>query len=392
LEFRGAPAVAKGGDVYLPARASSSGGVFHVTPSGVATQDNSAGPVEAGLAVGDDASAQHIFFMTTNGGVQSVGDTMHSCGSASSTNLSSLAILNDGTSAMYAVGVAGDTGSRQLVGLQQGFGCKPSLSVSIDVATPGNIIIDGQNLWYPGSDGSVQRFTFNAGSTSFVANSPLAAAGAGTIFGLSLFSAGAKLAGGTGAVGAGRVFVRASDGTGTTTGSMPNTPVSGIAIGSGPTLFAVVTQASGVGTLRSFDATGDTVGATMTLPAGFSFTFPAGATPGATTPVLGRGGFLYATANNGNVVAADQQSLDVSWLKPLPAAIATSTQVLASPTLDCNRTDPSSATGAYYFATTTGWLVAYIVDSPGLDSAAAWPKYQHDARNTGSTGTAIECP
>jgi hypothetical protein len=66
--------------------------------------------------------------------------------------------------------------------------------------------------------------------------------------------------------------------------------------------------------------------------------------------------------------------------------------VVASPTLDCNRTASASGTGAYYFATTSGWLVAYIVDSAGLDLTAAWPKFQHDARNTGNTAVSLGCP
>jgi hypothetical protein len=66
--------------------------------------------------------------------------------------------------------------------------------------------------------------------------------------------------------------------------------------------------------------------------------------------------------------------------------------VVASPTLDCNRirgkSTPSS--GTLYIATSNGYLVALIVDSHGLDPTAAWPKYQHDASNTGnSTNTQL---
>jgi hypothetical protein len=391
--FTAAPAIAHGGDVYLPSSVGGAGqGVYHVTPTGAVMQDSSAGPVAAGITIGNDGTTQQIFFMTTNGGIQTVGDTMHSCGSAAAANVSSLAILNDGMASLYGIGVAGNGGSRQLVGLQAGFGCKPSTASSVDVAVPGNVVTDGQSVWYPGSDGTVQRFSFVGGaSPSFTSLSSLPSVGAGTIFGLGLIPAATKLVGGGGGVGVGRLFVRGSDGTGTTTGYNQMAPVTGVAVGTGSALFAV-TQAGGLGTLSKFDATGDIVVNSTALPAGFSFNFPAGVNPGATTPVLGNRGWVYATDNAGNVVATDQQSLEVKWLKPMSGALGSTAQVLASPSLDCNRTDASNNTGVYYFATTTGWLVAYIVDSPGLDSSAPWPKYQHDARNTGNTGVSIACP
>ncbi|MCC6336640.1 MAG: hypothetical protein IT380_21955 [Myxococcales bacterium] len=74
------------------------------------------------------------------------------------------------------------------------------------------------------------------------------------------------------------------------------------------------------------------------------------------------------------------------------AGLPSAGQVLASATLDCNRDKPTSTTGVYYFATTTGWLVGYVVDSEGLDQSAPWPKYQHDARNTGNLSVSKACP
>ncbi|MEQ1731926.1 MAG: hypothetical protein ABL982_26425 [Vicinamibacterales bacterium] len=142
-----------------------------------------------------------------------------------------------------------------------------------------------------------------------------------------------------------------------------------------------------MGTLRRFDATG-TANAAATLTSGLTFSFPS-SVPGATTPVLGNAGWVYATANDGLVVATDQ-ALSVKWTKVLAPSLGG--QVFASPTLDCNRTRPGSGTGIHYFATTTGWVVAYITDSPGLDVNAPWPKYQHDARNTGRVGLSVACP
>lgn len=68
-----------------------------------------------------------------------------------------------------------------------------------------------------------------------------------------------------------------------------------------------------------------------------------------------------------------------------------------SPTLDCLR-DPSgqavvNARVGVLYVTAETKIHAFIVDSPGLDPDAPWPKYQHDARNTGNPATLItRCP
>ncbi|PTL82899.1 hypothetical protein DAT35_12760 [Vitiosangium sp. GDMCC 1.1324] len=63
-----------------------------------------------------------------------------------------------------------------------------------------------------------------------------------------------------------------------------------------------------------------------------------------------------------------------------------------SPALDCARDAAGAARaenlGALYVAE-GGKLYAFVVDSPGLDSSAPWPKYQHDSRNTGNPDTPI---
>jgi hypothetical protein len=171
------------------------------------------------------------------------------------------------------------------------------------------------------------------------------------------------------------------------TGFNPLTHVSGAAIDSANNLFVVV-ENSGSAVVRKFDATGEVDGGVLDLAA-TGFDFALGTVPGGTTPVLGNEGWLYATGNNGTVVGAGQSSLDLRWSKRLPSGIAG--EVLASPTLDCNRTRSGSGTGVYYFATNSGWLVGYITESEGLDVTAKWPKYQHDARNTGNMRVPISC-
>lgn len=164
--------------------------------------------------------------------------------------------------------------------------------------------------------------------------------------------------------------------------------VSGVAIGmdGGAALFAVTQDSFEKGTLSRFDASGAATGqasSPLLMP------FPAGTTPGTGTPVLGANSYVYATASNGTVLAA-KQDLTTQWAVALPSAIAGT--VTASSTLDCNRERPLSGTGIFYLANGTGWLIAYIVDSPGLDPSAPWPKYQHDARNTGNTNVSTGCP
>ena len=69
---------------------------------------------------------------------------------------------------------------------------------------------------------------------------------------------------------------------------------------------------------------------------------------------------------------------------PLPG-----TGVPLHPTLDCNRRRPGSGTGILYVATDTHSLAAIVVDSPGLDPNAPWPKYQRTAGNVGNTATSF---
>lgn len=106
-------------------------------------------------------------------------------------------------------------------------------------------------------------------------------------------------------------------------------------------------------------------------------------------PVLGSGGRLYIATNGGLLEARSNGA--TSWSTQLATE-----QVTASPTLDCLRDAGlavKSPLGVIYVGTTAGNLFAVLVDSPGLDPTAPWPKYQHDVRNTGNPTTPIQpCP
>jgi hypothetical protein len=102
------------------------------------------------------------------------------------------------------------------------------------------------------------------------------------------------------------------------------------------------------------------------------------------TPVLGRDGTLYmSTGALGAWSAAD---LSPRWSAPF----SSSNEL----TLDCAR----DATGTqlperpgvlYQSADNDRRLYSIVVDSPGLDASAAWPKFQHDVRNTGNPATPV---
>jgi hypothetical protein len=74
-------------------------------------------------------------------------------------------------------------------------------------------------------------------------------------------------------------------------------------------------------------------------------------------------------------------------------------QIEAGPALDCSRnaagTPIAGRPGVLYVATNNGLLYSFIVDSRGIETTAAWPKYQHDPRNTGNQQTPLApfvCP
>jgi outer membrane protein assembly factor BamB len=107
-------------------------------------------------------------------------------------------------------------------------------------------------------------------------------------------------------------------------------------------------------------------------------------------PVVAKNDRLYTLNTQGRVTAWTASTLAPLWNVDLPTAPGT-----ASPTLDCRRDAAGQAVtgpGTLYIPAATR-LYAFIVDSPGLDPNAPWPKFQHDARNTGNPATPITpCP
>ncbi|SEL26349.1 Outer membrane protein assembly factor BamB, contains PQQ-like beta-propeller repeat [Stigmatella aurantiaca] len=112
-------------------------------------------------------------------------------------------------------------------------------------------------------------------------------------------------------------------------------------------------------------------------------------------PVVGSGGNHYTVNTDGEVRAWTPGSTTPLWGTKIEPGAGEGTNI--SPTLDCLR-DPSglavvNARLGVLYVTAVTKVYAFIVDSPGLDPDAPWPKYQHDARNTGNPATPItRCP
>jgi hypothetical protein len=106
-------------------------------------------------------------------------------------------------------------------------------------------------------------------------------------------------------------------------------------------------------------------------------------------PVWGTGGYVYTAGLTSGSIQARRSLENVIWqFEPAGGA-----GFEASMNLDCSRSADGSILagrpGVLYAVDRDGKVYALIVDSPGLDPAAPWPKYQHDSRNTGNPATPI---
>jgi len=111
-------------------------------------------------------------------------------------------------------------------------------------------------------------------------------------------------------------------------------------------------------------------------------------------PAIGKNDRLYTVNTQGRVEAWTASTLTSQWSADLTLILDA---VDASPALDCRRdatgqglTDKPLGT---LYVGGSARLFALVVDSPGLDPNAPWPKFQHDARNSGNPATPItSCP
>ncbi len=93
----------------------------------------------------------------------------------------------------------------------------------------------------------------------------------------------------------------------------------------------------------------------------------AGVSEAASTPAIGADGTIYVAA--GRALYAYASNGSMLWATPLPGSATR-----ASPTIACD--------GTLFIGDSSGNLTSIATDSHGL--APGWPKFQHDARNTGN--------
>ncbi len=121
-----------------------------------------------------------------------------------------------------------------------------------------------------------------------------------------------------------------------------------------------------------------------------------------TTPVLGKGGLVYVVNAAGELIAVELGGTVNAAVWRYPSLFTAGANALGQPALDVVR-DAAGAPqctrglGVLYVPSVSlgvAKVTAVIVDSPGLDPLAPWPKYQRDNRNSGfadSTSPGV-CP
>ena len=107
-------------------------------------------------------------------------------------------------------------------------------------------------------------------------------------------------------------------------------------------------------------------------------------------PLAGADGRIYASDELGDIYCfrLENDALVFEW------AYFVAHPSAGSPNIDCNRAHPGRGS-ILYWGDEDADLFSIIVDSPGLDIRAPWPKYQHDPRNSGNADTALSefaCP
>ncbi len=110
-----------------------------------------------------------------------------------------------------------------------------------------------------------------------------------------------------------------------------------------------------------------------------------------TTPVLGKGGLVYVVNAAGELAAVDIGGTVNAAVWRYPGLFTVAANGIGQPALDVVR-DAAGAPqctrglGVLYVPSVNlgvATVTAVIVDSPGLDPLAPWPKYQRDNRNSG---------
>ena len=397
------PAIGQMGTVYFGTN-ESSGKVFAVAPEGMEKWENPLGAVMGSPAVGaynSSTGVERVYVGATNGSSGSALYALGAGGTAASANQctsgevsTAIAVLTtkrpEESSPLETAFVLDDDGF--LVGLRPGAvgarNCALS-SLSASGSRPGaSTIAKGSDVYFMDSTTKVQGYSFSgtnwASKSGYTAPS-INATVTGLGFSSTGFVVGAAGVTGTGTHMGGVFAFSATDGTGLwkNPDSFSGEPVRNMSIAGGN---AVIYGRDAAGSVLTSVALMSNVIQTSTNTTGI-----AGA------PVLGASNILYTASSVGTSGVGEVTAWRADTLAPLWKLSDSVGVVTSSPTIDCARDTAGAITpatyGVLYVPSTNGKLYALVVDSPGLDTTAPWPKYQHDARNTGNPDTALTaCP
>jgi outer membrane protein assembly factor BamB len=383
---RATPAIGSDGTLYVgTAKGDHDGSLQAISPSGEELWSKSLGRIEASPTLGAaGGAAQHVFVGSmTNAGLISALDATGTL--VDQCVLSKDAELEASPASMGSGAAFFSSKARALIAFRPGL--SPACLITPtdqDIAWPDTLVSSGGAVFYVDNKPSVHRF--DLGATGWVKYAQTAWPGLPQAgyrnHGLALTGAG-KLLGAGQLQTSGTVFQAGQSGA--FKFDFGFTPLVATAPATGPVVAADGTVLFGIPTgIAALSSAGMVVGAGDSL---------------ANTPALGQGGRLYALAANGSLsewTYGNGRPLR-SWSASLETADATVFE--ASPALDCARTTDRAVVpgrpGRLYAVSTTGALYAIDVDARGLDTTAEWPKYQKDARNSGSADTSLAefaCP
>lgn len=113
-------------------------------------------------------------------------------------------------------------------------------------------------------------------------------------------------------------------------------------------------------------------------------------------PILGQGSLVYTVSTNGDVSVFNTAGV---WQWAATAGETSFGTTSVPPLLDVARNGNGGPRcdrpGILYVVSNSGTVTALVVDSAGLDTSAAWPRFQHDNANSGNADTSLSpwgCP
>lgn len=356
--------IGPGGVLYV----GSPTGVHALFADGGTRWSSDVGAVTGTAATVDDAGVALVFYASTRGGNGELGAVLASSG-AGQAACPMLGTTSTGGVVVLDTDVAG-SGKRSAATVLSGgapvvMAVRPgdatacvNATVTESLVTSAAPVCAGPDVFWP-SAGSINGSSISTGAWVAATGYPVVVAGA-TINALAMTpSAAPTVLASTSTSLAARL---AADGS-VVFDATSTSGLTGVAVAANGFFFAGRED----GSLVRFDAAGAASGS-LAL---------AGVVAG--TPVLASDARLYAATSAG-VLAVTNRSLAAEWVVSGLGAFS------GSPVLDCNR-EHTGKGAVLYLGTSTGQVVAVVVDSTQLDATAPWPMGGHDPRRTGNLST-----